>query len=224
MWRSYCEFKATFCFPVNLVFCRRLRSLLIMIFADTDVFSKLLSLLNTMILVIVLIMLMTWCLTFWIGARVVLYQYQSTRRSCSMASDQGPTIINASTAGFLRTRGILQLSCLLITLGKIYIFWADGFKLDRKDIPNLVHAFPCWSIALCEQDGNKEILHSPRFSALKTGYELPQNIAILTLQVQLHLCIFILWTIKHEFNSAWIRSTSMLENLTIIGEWATGAR
>jgi alpha-mannosidase len=32
------------------------------------------------------------------------------------------------------------------------------------------------------EDGNKEILHSPRFSALKEGYELPQNIAIMTLQ------------------------------------------
>ncbi|KAG0615017.1 hypothetical protein M758_5G008500 [Ceratodon purpureus] len=32
------------------------------------------------------------------------------------------------------------------------------------------------------EDGNKEILHSPSFSALKKGYELPQNIAIMTLQ------------------------------------------
>jgi len=32
------------------------------------------------------------------------------------------------------------------------------------------------------EDGNREILHSPSYSALKEGYELPQNIALMTLQ------------------------------------------
>lgn len=34
-----------------------------------------------------------------------------------------------------------------------------------------------------EQDGNTEPLRTPRFSALKVGYELPLNIAVMTLQV-----------------------------------------
>ncbi|XP_024378993.1 alpha-mannosidase At3g26720 isoform X1 [Physcomitrium patens] len=32
------------------------------------------------------------------------------------------------------------------------------------------------------EDGNKEVLHSPKFSAFKSGYELPQNVALITLQ------------------------------------------
>lgn len=80
---------------------------LIMIFADTILFLILLMLLYTMMLVLIFIMLLILCLTFGIGARVVLYQYQSIRRSRSMAAHHGPTIINASTAGFLRARGIL---------------------------------------------------------------------------------------------------------------------
>lgn len=33
------------------------------------------------------------------------------------------------------------------------------------------------------QDGNAKVLRSPQFSALATGYELPPNVAIITLQV-----------------------------------------
>lgn len=35
------------------------------------------------------------------------------------------------------------------------------------------------------QDGNEDLIQSSQFSAVKSGYELPPNVAIVTLQVRL---------------------------------------